>query len=408
MPIYTNQAPGLFIEELKGHRTIQPVPTSVAAFVGQAPNDKAHLNEVFFVNNLQQFRAEFAAGDNVKSTWLSHAVFGFFQNRGGRCAIVNLPDSEPLAGSDKSPRSGLKLLEENDEVSIVAAPGRFDPSSHEALISHCESMGNRFAILDLADIKNTELLKTVEAVAVPSKGKDKDAAAGDAGAKASAAGGARPRVSPYAATYFPWIAVPDALSPTGVLVLTPPSGHIAGVYARTDLERGVHKAPANTSVGAVNLSYRVTSAEQAGLNQAGINCIRWFTPEGSTVWGCRTLAELGSEWTYVNVRRLLIFIEESIKRNMRWAVFEPNDRTLWKSVRSEISRFLTILYRDGALMGATPEEAFFVKCDEETNLPELIDLGQLTTVIGVAPVKPAEFIVFKIGQTLGGAQVEAL
>jgi hypothetical protein len=126
------------------------------------------------------------------------------------------------------------------------------------------------------------------------------------------------------------------------------------------------------------------------------------------VWGARTLAEESSEWRYVNVRRLLIMIEQSIKRNTRWVVFEPNDRTLWKSVKAEVSRFLSNVYRDGALMGATPEEAFFVKCDEETNPQESIDLGQLVTVIGVAPVKPAEFIIFKIGQNAGEAQVEAL
>jgi phage tail sheath protein FI len=171
----------------------------------------------------------------------------------------------------------------------------------------------------------------------------------------------------------------------------------------------VHKAPANETVaGALNLAYRVTSPEQAQLNSLGVNCIRFFSTEGMLVWGARTLAEESSEWRYLNVRRLVIMIEESIKRATRWVVFEPNDPTLWKTIRSEISGFLMNIYRDGALMGATADEAFFVKCDSETNPQESIDMGQVITVIGIAPVKPAEFIIFKIGQYAGGTEVKSL
>jgi len=411
MPFY--QTPDVYIVEEPGPKTVQAVGTSVAAFLGQAPDAGAHLNEAIAVNNWSQFRAEFAAASNLRSTWLSHAVNGFFANGGSRCFIVNIADGDFIAGGDR-PRTGLKLLEEIDEVSIVAAPGRFDPVSHEALLAYCEKAGNCVAICDPpSDVKNTELLKTVEAAAVPAlpKGKDKDAGAAAPDASPKPAAGLRPRVSlgGYGTFYFPWLYVADALNPKGDLALVPPSGHMAGIWARTDATRGVQKAPANQTVaGAMNLAYRVTSPEQAQLNSMGVNCIRFFSTEGMLVWGARTLAEESSEWRYLNVRRLVIMIEESIKRATRWVVFEPNDPSLWKTIRSEISGFLLNVYHDGALMGATPDEAFFVKCDSETNPQESIDMGQVITVIGIAPVKPAEFIIFKIGQYAGGTEVNAL
>jgi uncharacterized protein len=415
MPFYAHSAPGVYIEEKSGPKTIQPVGTSVAAFVGQAPDASAHPGVAVAVNNWSQFRTEFAEADTVNSTALSHAVNGFFLNGGSRCFIVNVGDADAIAGKDL-PRTGLKLLEENDEVSIVAAPGRTDPASHEALVAHCEALADRVCILDLPDVKNTELLKTVETLPI-SAARSSDTPAGGPGSGGAAPdpsktrGNARPRVSPggFSTAYFPNIFVADAIHPNLAAVAVSPSGHIAGIWARTDGTRGVHKAPANASVaGALNLTYRVTSAEQGDLNSKGINCIRFFSTEGMLVWGARTLADESSEWRYVNVRRLLIMIEQSIKRNTRWVVFEPNDRTLWKSVKSEITSFLGNVYRDGALMGATPEEAFFVKCDEETNPQASIDMGQLVTVIGVAPVKPAEYIIFKIGQNAGEARVEAV
>jgi phage tail sheath protein FI len=190
------------------------------------------------------------------------------------------------------------------------------------------------------------------------------------------------------------------------LINVPPSGHIAGIWARTDATRGVHKAPANEPIrGALNLTYHLTRAELGELNQAGINCIRFFAQEGIRVWGARTLAD-DPEWRYLNVRRLFNMIEESVAENTRWIVFEPNDYTLWKSIRRDISAFLTGLWRDGALMGQTPEQAFFVKCDAETNPPDVIDRGMVVTLIGIAPVKPAEFIVFRIAQHRSGTEVE--
>jgi hypothetical protein len=411
MPLSAYQTPGVFIEELPGEHTITAASTSVAAFIGTAPDAGAHLNEAVALASWTDFRREFASADNARSTWLSHAVYGFFQNGGGRCFVVNMADGDTIAGRVQ-PRSGLNLLEEVDEVSMVAAPGKFDAVSHAALLAHCEKMGNRIAICDPPqDVPNTELLKIVETAAIPAKGKDKDKGAGSADDGPKAGGGLRPptAASGLATLYFPWLYVADPLDPKGELKAVPPCGMVAGMWARTDVTRGVHKAPANMIPnGALNLTYRVTSAEQAGLNKMGINCFRWFPTEGIVLWGARTLADEDSQWRYVNVRRLVIMIEESIKRATGWVVFEPNDRTLWKTIRSEISGFLTSVWRDGALFGATPEEAFFVKCDEETNPQETIDAGQVVTIVGLKPVKPAEFIIFRISQFEGGSEVQTL
>jgi len=400
------RTPGVYIVEQPGPRTIQGVGTSVAAFLGQPPDAGAHQNEAFAVNSWTQFCAEFAPGDKPRSTNLSHAVYGFFLNGGTRCYIVNVSDKDPIAGT-ANPRSGLQLLEEVDDVSIVAAPGRSDVASHEALLSYCERLGNCVAICDPPlDVKNIDQLKVVETAPIP-KG---PAAGGDAGAK-PAAPGLRPRVSlgGFGAFYFPWLYVADPFDPKADLPAVPPSGAMAGIWGRVDVKRGVHKAPANETVaGALNLTYRVTSAEQADLNSQGVNCIRFFPSVGMLVWGARTVAEESSDQRYLPVRRLGIFLEESIKRATRWVVFEPNDRTLWKTIRSEIVGFLTNVYLDGALMGRTAEEAFFVQCDETTNTPERIAAGQVNIVIGFAPVKPAEFVIFRIGQYQAGAEVEAL
>jgi phage tail sheath protein FI len=194
---------------------------------------------------------------------------------------------------------------------------------------------------------------------------------------------------------------------TGERVNVPPCGHVAGVYARVDVSRGVHKAPANELVmGAGNLVRHITPEEQAELNSNGVNCIRYFPNRGIRIWGARTLAEAESEWRYVNVRRLFNYVEESIGLGTGWTVFEPNDPTLWGNIRRDVGHFLMRLWRDGALMGRSPEEAFYVQCDEQTNPPENIDAGQVVALIGLAPVKPAEFIIFRIGQHEGGTEVE--
>jgi uncharacterized protein len=213
--------------------------------------------------------------------------------------------------------------------------------------------------------------------------------------------------SKYGALYYPWIYVanPRPQNGAGNQIMIPPSGHIAGVYARTDAERGVHKAPANEQVrGALKLERQLINSEQALLNPNGINCVRAFPGRGILVWGARTLSN-DTSWQYINVRRLFNMIEESIFQGTQWAVFEPNDMDLWERVKRTITAFLTRVWRDGALFGATPEEAFYVKCDAELNPPEVRDVGQLIVEVGIAPVKPAEFVVFRFSQMSSGGDI---
>ncbi|NTX03421.1 phage tail sheath family protein [Myxococcus llanfairpwllgwyngyllgogerychwyrndrobwllllantysiliogogogochensis] len=387
MPNYLT--PGVYVEEVpSGTRSIQGVGTTTAAFVGRAPARDARLHEAVPVNGWAQFVKEFAPPGSP-GTSLARAVYGFFENGGRRCFIVNIGDSESVIG-DARKRQGVAVLEEVSEVAMVAAPGFTDAAAWDALLSHCEKMRDRIAILDAPeDVEEVERLTKVST-----------------GAEGP---GLRCRFSDqgYGAFYYPWFSTPDPLGDGKAMVNVPPSGHIAGIYARTDVTRGVHKAPANEVVrGAMRLVRDVTPEEQGELNQVGVNCIRYFPRGGIRVWGARTVADAASEWRYVNVRRLFNFVEESIALGTNWTVFEPNDPTLWKSIHRDVSAFLLRLWRDGALMGRTKEEAFFVQCDEQTNTQETIDAGQVIAVIGLAPVKPAEFIIFRIGQHAGGAEVE--
>ncbi|MEZ5262317.1 MAG: phage tail sheath C-terminal domain-containing protein [Acidimicrobiales bacterium] len=206
--------------------------------------------------------------------------------------------------------------------------------------------------------------------------------------------------SAFAAMYYPWIKVenPAATGSADTEILIPPSGHMAGIWARNDDTRGVWKAPANEIVrGALDVELPITKAEQGHLNPIGINCIRPFGTRGIRVWGARTLSS-DSDWKYVNVRRLFNMVEKTILDGTQWVVFEPNDQKLWEGVKRTISSFLRGLWRDGALFGATPDQAFFVKCDAETNPPDSIDQGKLVVEVGIAPVKPAEFVIFRISQ----------
>lgn len=399
MPAY--HAPDVYVEEVpSGPRPIEAVGTSTPGFVGVAPDARARPNEAVAINNWSQFLREFAE-ESASSTPLSNAVFGFFQNGGTRCYVVNVGRDNPITGTGQE-RSGLGVLEQIDEIAIVAAPGYTDAASYDALLGHCERMEDRVAILDAPETVPT-LNRLTEVATVEADGDESD----EDDAENSSEDGLRPRQSEggYGAFYYPWITVRDPLS--SEIVNVPPSGHIAGIWARSDASRGVHKAPANETIrGALNVSYQLTRGEQAELNPAGINCIRLFQDEGIKVWGARTVADSSSEWRYLNVRRLFNMIKESIAESTRWIVFEPNDPTLWKSIRRDVSAFLTLQWREGALMGSTPEEAFFVKCDEETNPPEVIDAGTVITRIGIAPVKPAEFVVFRLSQYQGGTEIE--
>ena len=399
MPNYLT--PGVYVEEVSsGARPIQPVGTSTAGFVGIAPDPSVRPHEPVAINSWSHFMRVFAPDPaKAESTHLAQGVHGFFLNGGSRCYVVNCQDENQLTGN----RKGLGALETIDEIAIVAAPGFTSAAAYDAVLNHCETMEDRVAILDgpqSVDAINN-LTKVATAKATRKKDEDGEPSSGDGG-------GLRPRNSDrgYGAVYFPWIMGRDPNNRSS-LVPMPPSGHMAGIYARSDAQRGVHKAPANETVrGALNVSYRVTRQEQAELNPQGVNCIRFFPREGIRVWGARTLAPAASEWRYINVRRLFNMIKESIAESTRWVVFQPNDEDLWMGIKRDVSAFLTQIWRQGALFGATPEEAFFVQCDAELNPPEVRDAGKVITRIGLAPVKPAEFVIFQIGQDTGGAQTE--
>ncbi|MEU1512860.1 phage tail sheath subtilisin-like domain-containing protein [Streptomyces sp. NPDC005811] len=288
---------------------------------------------------------------------------------------------------DSADRTGFGGLEAVDEISMVAVPdlmaayqrGAIDLEQVKAvqlgLIAHCELMGDRVAIIDPPPSLNARQIRVWR----------QETAGYD---------------SKYAALYYPWIKSFDPAS--GQSRLIPPSGHVAGVWARNDSERGVHKAPANEVVrGAVDLEIQITRGEQDLLNPIGVNCIRAFPGRGIRIWGARTLSS-DPAWRYLNVRRYFNYLEESILIGTQWVVFEPNDHALWARIRRNVSAFLVNEWRSGALFGAKPEDAYYVKCDEETNPPESVDVGRVVCEIGIAPVKPAEFVIFRLAQFSSG------
>ncbi|MDG5814102.1 phage tail sheath subtilisin-like domain-containing protein [Chitinispirillales bacterium ANBcel5] len=381
------RTPGVFIEEVSsGAKPIEAVGTSTAGFIGVAPDRTKNVHKAVQIANWTQFQQEFVS-EEKNSTDLSHAVFGFFQNGGSMCHIVNIGNDKTILGEGEG-RKGLALFEEIDNIAIVAAPGFTDAQTYDAMLTHCERLEDRFAILDSPE--KVESLRSLLKVATPD-GTD----------------GAKPRQTDrgFGGFYFPWIEITDPFDPVST-VMVPPSGHVAGIYAKTDTRRGVHKAPANVIVnGALNLAYKITHSEQSELNVNGVNCIRSFSGEGIRVWGARTLAPGAGEWRYINVRRLMTMVQRSIAASTKWVVFEPNTEVLWKSIRRNVEAFLYRLWLQGALKGTTPEQAYFVKCDNETNPQETIDAGMVVTVIGVAPAKPAEFVIFRIGQSNDGTDI---
>jgi phage tail sheath protein FI len=286
------------------------------------------------------------------------------------------PTTEDLKG-DEGRMTGLAGLALADEVTTICVPDLMSVGPTDAQIKDVQgavtdfcAAGRRMAILDPPkSLTDQEILAWRQSSVTESE---------------------------FATLYWPWIEVMDPISNTPIQI--PPCGHVAGAWAGTDAQRGVHKAPANVPLaGAVGLAFNVADSAQAGLNDLGVNCIRTFPGRGTLIWGARTLRP-ESEWTYLNVRRLFNYLMASILESTQWAVFEPNDEVLWGQLNVSVSNFLTRTWRSGALFGASPDEAFFVKCDHETNPPELIEVGQVNIKIGVAPVKPAEFVVFEISQ----------
>ena len=413
MPQYLS--PGVYVEEVPSAvKAIAGVSTSTPGFIGIVPN-KIHLvarkepttadtsttklvnfniptpaGKPLLITNWTQFTKAFGdliGDETVAATTdptpaidaghrnLAQAVYGFFNNGGSRCHVVRVLDE---TGID----AALKVFSAIDEIAIVAAPGILDDAVRDKIVTHCRLTGDRFAIFDGPE--TAEDMTTLTKIAADS--------------------GVMPNKTDLAAWYFPWIRVFDPATkmaaPKGDgSISVPPSGHLAGIYARVDNQRGVHKAPANEAIaGALNVTQRLSKADQDGLNIKGVNCIRVLNDQ-ILVWGARTVGGEGNaDLKYINVRRTLLFLRESIDEGTQWVVFEPNTPGLWQKITRNVTAFLTNVWRSGALFGNTPQEAFYVKCDAETNPPELRELGQVVTEIGVAIVRPAEFVIFRISQ----------
>jgi hypothetical protein len=325
-------------------------------------------------------------------------VNGFYDNGGGKCYVylMGTQDLENSIRENQADKLGLYAFDDVDDMALMVAPG-LNANQQREMLELCEVRKDRFALLDGPIVSDGAM----------------DAPASQKG---------------YGALYVPWVKITKPSWFTGTQehikvtgpnrrklikcekneVFVPPSGHMAGIYSRVDTERGVHKAPANEIVmGITGLSQNINRLEQGQYNDRGINVIRIFKDRGIRVWGARTLATMSNpEWKYINVRRLFIMVEQSILIGSQWAVFEPNDITLWKKLTRDVRAYLMRVWRSGALFGQTPEEAFYVKCDMETNPRYLVDAGQVNVQIGICPVKPAEFVIFTIGQWDGGALVE--
>ncbi|WP_369359801.1 phage tail sheath family protein [Streptomyces sp. cg2] len=319
---------------------------------------------------------------------LPEAVYGFFANGGTSCYVLRLdPDPQRLAREvDGNPdeRTGLAGLKTVPDVTMVAVPDVWSEGTTPAtgavimrkVVAHCATMRNRLALLEPPpDTATADVPAFLDKLDSP----DEDAAA-------------------FTALYYPWVTVPGV---DGIPRTVVPSGHLAGVWARTDAERGVFKAPANQSLrGVLDLPTLLTDDQNGELNEKGVNCLRVFPGRGLLVWGARTRSR-SRDWRYLNVRRLVSFLSDSIRQSSTWAVFEPNDDRLWGTLRHAVSSFLTDQWRQGALLGRTPDEAFYVICDRTNNTSATIDAGQVICDIGIAPVRPAEFVHFTITQIAG-------
>jgi phage tail sheath protein FI len=407
MPTYL--APGVYVEEIPPlARPIAGVGTSTAGFIGRVDNGVtmpppqnvliagvltavpyvvATAGVPKLVTSWEDFKNNF--GDfQPGNLRLALAVFGFFNNGGRTCWVLRVG-----ADSDMNNLTNpLAAFEPIDDIAIVAAPGVTDNAQKLLLLQHCMRMDDRVAVLDGVN-SSTFSVTAINGVDITTFAKE----------------------NTYGALYFPWLKVRNPIFKPGFVaadppevktefIVQPPSGHVAGVYARVDSSRGVYKAPANESVFGVvspDDGKQLTRNQQENLNPKGINVIRAFG--GSTlIYGARTVGgDLNGEFRYISVRRYMNFLKESIDEGTQFVVFEPNTPALWQRVIRSVGDFLYNQWREGALFGETAKQAFYVKCDAETNPPSVREAGQLITEIGVAIVKPAEFVIFRIQQTTG-------
>lgn len=377
-------APGTFVgEESFRTRSIEGVGTSTTAFVGPTHAGQVE-GDLELLTSMVDFERYYGAGADLvyadgahAPNYVWHAARAFFANGGHRLYVARTWRDDNLPPAIADFRAALQKLETLSEPAIVAAPGttfRYDQGAAPdaetkvlALLDHAARL-HRFAVIDSGDLQSS--------AAVTAMRTSFD--------------------SSFGALYYPWVRVVDPDSGRDVHV--PPSGFVSGVYARVDLTRGVWNAPANeTILTATGLEREVTRADQSQLGPAHVNCLRRVAGRGVMITGARTLSS-DSEWKYVNVRRLLLFLETSIERGLQWVVFEPNGESVWMHVRRLVEDFLVVQWRAGALAGQLPDEAFFVRCDRTTMTQEDIDQGRLVCLVGVAPARPAEFVIFRIGQ----------
>jgi len=405
-------SPGVFVQEVPSQiQAITGASTSTAGFIGICPATVALVaknpsfdptvpaspkfkivshaitaaaNTPVLLTSWAQFTRIFgdlvgdAAADGTSTATapdagylqLAQAVYGFFNNGGSRCFVARIAT---IADID----TVLSAFAAIDDISIVAAPGETDPTVYQKLIDHCANTQDRFAILDGP---KQDTLTDLTGAAAPSR-------------------------TDLAAWYYPWITVFDpgtllmGATPDGSIAVAP-SGHIAGIYARVDTERGVFKSPANEVVrGALGVTVGLSRADQDVLNPKGVNAIRVLNGN-ILVWGARTVGGAANgDLTYISVRRTLLFLRESIEQGTQFAVFEPNTPALWAKISRNVSAFLTTVWQSGALFGNTPQEAFFVKCDIDNNPPQQQNIGELVVDVGVAIARPAEFVIFRISQS---------
>jgi Bacteriophage tail sheath protein len=381
--MYSNKyrAPGVYQEDVFRMPAAELL-TSVPAFLGYTAKvtekEPGKPKKYDSLARWEEFEQKF--GNPLPNTYLGYAVRGFFENDGKLCYVVPLKTEVP---AENALILGLKDLEALDKIDLVCAPDLMASPLEASLsevsvlqqkvLEHCDGAGDRFAILDSIsgyDIKDQYQI---------CKGTN----------------GAR---------YYPWIDVGER-DEKGEVKYVPPCGHVAGVYSRSDQRVGVHKAPANEILqGVLDLEVPLTEADQAELNPLGINCLRVFPGRGIRVWGARTLS-LDSAWTYVNVRRLFLTAGRWVERNMAEVVFEPNEPGLWTSIVRDLTAYFNDLFEKGALKGRTAREAFYVKCDAETNPPEVREVGNLVVEIGLAPAVPSEFIVVQIIHGASGVTI---
>jgi phage tail sheath protein FI len=387
--------PGTFVEELSsGVHTITGVATSITAFIGSAMRGPA--DQAVRVQSFTEYERTF--GGLSRAHPMSYSVNHFFQNGGADALIVRvagttITDAEVSDPSLELQKRGIWALEREPIFNLLVIPpftleagGDIGAQTRSAAAAYCRKR-RAFYIVDPLTVwdEPSDILDGANSLSEAVWGLDS---------------------SENAALYFPRLLAPDPLQ-EGRLADFAPSGAVAGVYARTDTERGVWKAPAGTDVmlhGVSGFTVNLTDGDAAQLNPRGVNCLRTFPRIGPVVWGARTLRgadSLASEWKYVPVRRLALFIEESLLQGTRWVVFEQNDEPLWAKIRLDIGTFMQTLFQQGAFQGASPREAYFVKCDRETTTQADMELGVVNISVGFAPLKPAEFVIIKLQQMAG-------